>query len=212
MKLRSLKSLFLALCGAACFLGLNFSLCGPNGPSTPPKNPKLSDFLAIPQGQGWVEPAGAQVRAIGPDSMILYVDGQCGLFVGDSVSVGGKRVSTLDTGVYLQIPSVNAQDSLEATVFVFDYMTSGNAKTVYNRLTSPLLSSSIIVAIGNYNSATVVGEKTNAGILTGYGHFGKYFIIVAIKSLQFFPNASEVFSASLPKMNPFFTLYQSLIE
>jgi hypothetical protein len=173
------------------------------------KNPKLSDFFIPPSG--WVTPTGAQIRNILSDSMVNYVNGADLEFVGDSVMVAGKKVSTLDTGVHLDISLVNEQDSVAASVFILDYMNSGNATTVYNRFKSSIDTAKIVL-IGSYDSTTVIGEKFDDKTLKAYGHFGKYFIIVSIYSLIDFPDAAVVYAASFPKMNPFLTLYQSLIE
>ena len=212
MKLRSLKSLFLALFGTACFLGLNFSMCGPTGPSTPPKNPKLGDFVLIMPG--WAAPAVSDVYYIYNDTItdqVLthkiehFVDGGDWNYIQDSVTVAGKTVTTLDTGVHQSFVRSNPNDSDRAESFVLDYMTAANAKKVFARMKPTYANPP--VKIGNYDTSVVVGGINSERLWT-LAHFSKYYIEVRMFRI----NQATPDDTLIARTNALLTKYQSLIQ
>ena len=181
MKLRSLKSLFLALFGTACFLGLNFSMCGPTSPSTPPKNPKLVDFIVtVP---GWAAPDNSKFYWIYNDTIedqtlthkiSHFVDGGDWNYIQDSITVDGKRVTTLDTGFHQFYYRSDISDSTTGEAYVLDYGTAAEAQKVFQRI-YPVYTSAQKFKIGSFDTSAVIGGLSSSSVWT-LAHFGKYYI------------------------------------
>lgn len=215
MKLRSFKSLFLPLAGTACFLGLMFSMCGPTGPTTTAKNPKLSDLiLTMP---GWAAPADSNIYYIYSDTITdqtlthkieHFVDGGDWNYIQDSITVNGNRVTTLDTGFYQSFFRSDISDLTRGEVFVLDYGTAAEAQKVFQRI-YPIYMSAQEFKIGSFDTATVIGGLSSSSIWT-FAHLGKYYI-----ELHMVPpsGSTTVTSDSLVHMtNIFFQKYQGLVK
>lgn len=214
MKLRSLKSLFLALFGIACFLGLNFSMCGPTSPSTTPKNPNLSDFiLTLP---GWV--AGADslywIYSDTISDQVLthkiehFVDGGDWNYIQDSITVNGKRVTTLDTGFHQFYYRSDISDLTNCVVYVLDYGTAAESKKVFQRI-YPVYTSAQEFKIGTFDTSDVIGGLYNSSVWT-FAHFGKYYIEFHMNPPS---GSTTVTSDSLVHMTiPFIQKYQDLTK
>jgi hypothetical protein len=212
MKRGTLRVLLIGLVSGACYMGMCFFSCGPTSPSTTTKNPKLSDFiLTMP---GWVTPNNTTTRLIYNDTIqdftltykiSYFVDGGDWNYIQDSVIIAGKRVTTLDSGIYQKYIRSAPNDSDYAESFVLDYRTAANALKVFGRMVPTYANPP--VKIGNYDTSVAVGGMSSER-LWALAHFDKYYIEVHLVR----GNQATTDDTLIARTNTFLTKYESIIK
>lgn len=196
-------------------LGLWFLQCkGNSGPTNPPpaKSPKLSDFIVTMPG--WAAPADSNIRLIYNDTIqdwtrtykiSFFVDGGDWNYIQDSVTIAGKSVTTLDSGLYQKYISSNPNDSDYAESFILNYRTASNALKVFARMVPTYANPP--VKIGDYDTSVVVGGMNSERLWT-LAHFDKYYIEVHMWRV----NLNTTDDSLIARTKTLLTKYQSLIE
>jgi uncharacterized repeat protein (TIGR02543 family) len=150
----------------------------------------LNDFiLTMP---GWVAPTGSNIYWIYNDTILdqalthrieHFVDGGDWNYIQDSTTKNGKKVTTLDTGVYVKYIRTDPMDSTVAEAFILDYGTAANATNVFNRLDTTYIvynPTGTQFTIGTYTSSTLVSCLHSSSVWT-FSHFDKYYIEVHVQ-------------------------------
>jgi hypothetical protein len=213
MKRGTLRVLLIGLVSGACYLGMCLFSCGPTNP--PAKNPNLADFIIT--APGWAAPADSNTYWIYNDTIhdpVLthkiehFVDGGDWNYIQDSTTIAGKTVTTLDSGFRQTIYRSDLTDITTGEVFVLDYGTAAEARTVFQRI-YPIYMSAREFKIGSFDTSAVIGGLSSSSVWT-FAHFGRYYI-----EFHMFPpsGSTTVTSDSLVHMtNVFFQKYQALVK
>jgi hypothetical protein len=202
MKLRSLKSLFIALFGAGCFLGLNFSLCGPTSPS---KATMLDDLILGSQAiSGWEriltswDPLDTLIR-FDQLTINVVVDGGNGSYCN---SCNGSD-SPMKNGVHYSM--VDSQKTTKVDILTIDYGSISGATTEFNSRTNYVLSSYPTKTILPSFAESVVLAGAKSGGIMAIGHFAHYYFELTFSKYSSSTDAAD-------DANSFMTLFQSKVK
>jgi hypothetical protein len=206
MKLRSLKSLFLALFGTVCFLGLNFALCGPTGPSEPaPSTTTLDELILQSQAvSGWTrivdswKPSDTLYR-FDQSTMNNLVDGGN---VSYCNSCNGKD-SPMKNGVHYSMKDSLKQTSID--IFTIDYGTVSGATAEFNSRTgNGSLNGKTKISLPSFSESEILVEELSGGAMA-FGHFAQYYFELVFDGY----NPS---STAGPDASAFMTLFKSRVK
>jgi hypothetical protein len=205
MKQKSLKSLFIALFGTACFLGLTFSLCGPNGPSEPALSITTLDELILGSQaiSGWERILNSWNPS---DTLFRFDQSTINVIVdGGNVSYCNScngSDSPMKNGVHYSM--VDSQKSTSVDIFTIDYGRVSAATTEVNFRKNYLLSSyPAKTKLPSFAESVVLAGAKSGGMMA-IGHFAQYYF-----ELTFSGYGSSDATADA---NSFMTLFQSKVK
>ncbi|HUI91844.1 MAG TPA: hypothetical protein VLX68_06300 [Chitinivibrionales bacterium] len=192
MKRRLLKGLFLALFGTTCFLGLNFSLCGPTSPGT--TSVPLSSLIITNQIAGWVSDS---MDNFVDTSIYNYVDG------GSSTYCGTCLNSTLKEGFQrFMFKAMSATDTGRVKMLVIEYGTAANSQTIFaGKVQGSSWEPESALAPYLISDAFYTN---NGSSIYAYGHFSNFYI-----EMQFTKYTSS--GLALPDASAFMNYFHSII-